>query len=227
LSEALAPIEQSLLSDVVYDKLWAEIAGRRLLPGAKLSDVQLSRELGVSRTPVREALHKLARDGIVSSERRRGFSVTVFEPDDVRELHEIRLVLESAAVVLAAPRLGVEDLAEARAALEEAAQAVARDAPDARSHWLGVDREFHRLLARRTGNRRLEALIEEINSKIRVFQDYGSRIVSRLERATEEHREIIAALEAHSVEGAQEAMEDHIRANEQLVLAELARERSA
>ena len=84
---AEALIQQSLLGKQVYELLWQRIVSHQLRPGDKLSDLRLSEELGVSRTPVREALHRLAQEGIVRAESRRGFYVVpLFQPGCARGL---------------------------------------------------------------------------------------------------------------------------------------------
>lgn len=98
-------IEQTTLGDQVYSVLWDRIASRKLRPGDKISDLRLSEELGVSRTPVREALHRLTQDGIVRTESRRGFYIPTFSSQDVHEVYDIRCALEVLAVRLALPHL--------------------------------------------------------------------------------------------------------------------------
>jgi len=90
-------ITRSNLGERVYRLLWDRILDRRLHPGEKLSDVRLSDELGVSRTPVREALNRLVQDGIIKSEPNRGFYVASFSAKDIEEIYDLRAALESAA----------------------------------------------------------------------------------------------------------------------------------
>src|SRR3954454_7976714 len=92
-AEMVAPIEQRALGEHVYRAVREQIISGRLRPGEKLSDLRLSAELHVSRTPVREALYRLAQEGVVQVLRRRGFAVARMTPRDVRELYEIRLGL--------------------------------------------------------------------------------------------------------------------------------------
>src|SRR3954470_8437628 len=81
-------IHTTLLGNQVYALLWDRIVSHQLRPGDKLSDLRLSEELGVSRTPVREALHWLMQDGIVSARSHHGFFVSSFSSQDVREIYD-------------------------------------------------------------------------------------------------------------------------------------------
>src|SRR5699024_965428 len=83
-------IQRRNLGDDVYKILWSRILSRDLHAGEKLSDLKLSAELGVSRTPVREALHRLLQDGVIEAQPNRGFFVTSFSARDIDEIFEIR-----------------------------------------------------------------------------------------------------------------------------------------
>ena len=106
----MSQINHSPLGDQVYAIIWERIISGQLGPGDKLSDLRLSEDLGVSRTPVREALHRLAQNGIVRHESRRGFFLARFSSQDVAEVYDIRTALESLSVRLALPHLTDADL---------------------------------------------------------------------------------------------------------------------
>jgi DNA-binding GntR family transcriptional regulator len=94
-------LPHSSLGDEVYRLLWKRILDRGLRPGDKLSDLHLSHELGVSRTPMREALRRLVSDGIVQAERNRGFFVASFSASDIAEIYDLRATLETMALRVA------------------------------------------------------------------------------------------------------------------------------
>src|SRR5215212_4764712 len=112
-----ALILRSKLGESVYQLLWDRILDRRLHPGEKLSDLHLSDELGVSRTPVREALNRLVQDGIVQAEPNRGFYVASFSTQDIEEIYELRAALEAAPLRASAPYLDTTLLHHALAEL--------------------------------------------------------------------------------------------------------------
>jgi DNA-binding GntR family transcriptional regulator len=218
------------LGDRVYQVLWDRILDRRLAPGEKLSDLRLSDELGVSRTPVREALQRLVQEGVVRAKPNRGFYVASFSARDVEEIYDLRATLEAMALELAIPRLDratldtcLADLDRfderyAAARTDEERQAVAEE-------FLDADRAFHRLLAERAGNSRLMSLIEGLWAQIAVFQRAGARR-GWTDVSIRHHRGIIAALRDGNPTVAVEAMKRHIAEVKQMVLDDLARGRN-
>jgi DNA-binding GntR family transcriptional regulator len=188
--------------------------------------VTLSRELGVSRTPVREALQRLVQEGVVRVEPHRGFYVDSFKPGDIDEVYELRATLEGMALSLAASRLGRAELEEAladlqvvEAELSSACNQEEKQAAD--THFLDLDRGFHRLIVERSGNRRLMQMVEGLWGQIAVFQWTGAR-KGWWDVAIDDHRRVIAALLEGDQERAEAALKRHIRRVKELVLADLA-----
>src|ERR671928_1563730 len=107
-----APVENLTLWQRVYDHLRAEILDGRLAPGAELAEVALSEQLGVSRGPLREAIGRLAAEGLVTVRPRRGAVVRSLSKDEFLELYQVREALEMLAVRLAVPKLEGGDFAE-------------------------------------------------------------------------------------------------------------------
>jgi DNA-binding GntR family transcriptional regulator len=213
-------IQHTPLGDQVYTIIWEQLVSRRLHPGDKISDLRLSEELGVSRTPIREALHRLAQDGIVRTQSRRGFFVTSFSSRDVGEVYDIRTVLEVLALRLALPHLADEELDEAQRLVEESRQQIVDGVEGAEERWLTIDRAFHHMLAQRAGNRRLESLLTSLQTQIGVFQVYGIHSSPLRLLSIDHHRAILAALKAHDDAAAERAMEHHIQEVKEWVLAE-------
>jgi DNA-binding GntR family transcriptional regulator len=208
-------LPRGTLGDDVYRLLWERILDHRLRPGDKLSDLYLSQELGVSRTPVREALQRLVSDGIVRGEPNRGFYVASFSAADITEIYDLRAALEAMALAAAAPLLTEERLRESLAALaqvEERLRAATGEAETlaAFAAFLEVDRGFHRLLVDLAGNGRLRAIVEALWAQIAVFQWAGSFRQHWTTAAITRHRAIIAALIAGDVEEANAELQAHI-----------------
>lgn len=232
MSETGAAIEESVrlatspLGDRVYRVLWERILDRRVRPGEKLSDLRLSDELGVSRTPVREALQRLVQEGVVRAEPNRGFFVASFSARDVEEIYDLRATLEAMALELAAPRLERETLEASLAELDrlEARYAAAVTEEGRQSiadAFLDVDRAFHRLIVERADNSRLTAAAEGLWAQIAVFQRAGAR-KGWTEVSIRHHRAIIAALLADDRAAAVLALKRHIAQVKRLVLTDLA-----
>lgn len=221
----LGPIERRNLGSDVYRILRDRILRQELKAGEKLSDLRLSNELGVSRTPIREALHQLVQDGVVVAEPNRGFFVATFTQRDLEEIFELRLALE----LFAMRRIDLEgrrdELERARFELEHVERLLrnartpdaVREAGDA---FLKTDRGFHSWLVSTANNKRLNAIINSIWTQIAIFQQIDNSIPDWILDAVEEHREVIDRLLANDVEGAAQTMERHLHNMQREVLAE-------
>lgn len=215
-------IQHSPLGDQVYSLLWQRIINHQLWPGDKLSDLHLSTDLGVSRTPVREALYRLAQDGIVRFESRRGFFVAAFSQVDVREIYDLRTALEVLAVRLALPHITVDELNGAQADLDAVRERVVSGDERGSDAFLAVDRAFHQTIIRAAHNQRLQTMIGSLQAQLGVFQVYGIHFRTILERSIEHHQAILYALRQGDGTAAERAMERHIQEVKAFVLAEFA-----
>ena len=208
-------ITRSNLGEEVYRLLWKRILDRGLRPGDKLSDLRLSHELGVSRTPTREALQRLVSDGIVRAERNRGFFVSSFSANDIAEIYDLRATLETMALRAAVPRLTPDMLRGAQIDLDHVearlnAASSESEKLEAHTAFLEVDRGFHRLLVELAGNSRLQNVVEGLWAQIAVFQWTGGFRDHWTDAALTRHRAIIAAMLEGDVERATEELRQHI-----------------
>ena len=195
------------LSESVYHRLLEGILTQHFPNGAVLTELGLSRELGVSRTPVHDALRQLAKDGLVLRERNCRARVAGITPDDVFEIFEMRKLLEARAAELAAVRMDNRHLAPLRAA----ADALRADpaASDWTARWADFDELFHGAIAAASGNRRLAT---DIN-RYRLLHKGFNRIATApkaLQQAMKEHLAILTALEAADGSRASKLMFAHI-----------------
>lgn len=192
------PIPRSLLRDNVYTRLRDAIVDGTLTPGERLHDQQLATWLGVSRTPVREALLRLAQAGLVQASPGRS---TIVSTLDARAIHDAQSVVASMhrlAVEQAVPQLGAADLAAMRAANKRFAAAVRRGDAEAA---IAADDEFHGIPVRAAANRALEAVLEQYTPVLRRlerlrFSSLGGRESVGL------HDTLVDLCEAGDVEGA-------------------------
>jgi DNA-binding GntR family transcriptional regulator len=208
-------IPRTNLGEEVYRLLWKRILDRGLRPGDKLSDLRLSQELGVSRTPAREALQRLVSDGIVRPERNRGFFVASFSASDIAEIYDLRATLETMALREAAPRLTPDLLRSAQIDLDLSesrltAAHTESEKLEAHTAFLEVDRGFHRSLVELAGNSRLQNMVEGLWAQIAVFQWAGGFRDHWTAAAISRHRSIIAAMLERDVERATEELRQHI-----------------
>ncbi len=216
LGSAQATPSRSFLGESVYRTLLDHILSGVLGSGVEVSEAGLAHELNVSRTPVREALRRLAKESLLEQLPNRKFQVARFNRDDLREIYELRQLLESAAAEQAATRLSKDQLAKLRRA-SDALEAAPRDGSwNARA--LEFDLLFHDTLAEASGNRRLQDQIARLRILVRAF----CRITAtreNLEAAFREHQAVLRALEKRDPRAASKAMSDHVAARLNAVLS--------
>jgi DNA-binding GntR family transcriptional regulator len=194
-------------AESAYQRLRSEILSGEYEPGARLSEVEASAALGVSRTPVREALRRLGVDGLVELLPNRGARVATWTIKDIEEIYELRVWLESYGTTRAATQVDEDDLAhlENLCAEEEAAIA-SGDVP--KIFELNV--VYHRTLMKIANNRRLYDMVLpliEVQTVLRTFRQYSRE--QRL-RNSEEHRHLNQALSAREPRWAEAIMRAHL-----------------
>jgi DNA-binding GntR family transcriptional regulator len=191
----------------VADELRARIREGLLVPGQRLVEIDLTRELGISRGPLREALSRLAIEGLVVIEPYRGAMVRKLSPDDLRDLYEVREVLEGRAAALAARRIADGDHgARLRAALAE--NASFDDRGDVAA-YLDFNERFHQLLAEISGNALLLQLVDQLRTQ--TFRLQFRKMTPQARRAAvAEHDAVGSAVLAGDEVAADTAMRDHV-----------------
>src|SRR5437763_14341379 len=154
-----APVENLTLWQRVYDHLRGEILDGRLEPGAELAEVALSEQLGVSRGPLREAISRLAAEGLVTVRPRRGAVVRSLSEAEFLELYQVREALERMAVKLAVPRLTAEQFEELASLNEEMEAHAAGNKVEV---FFEANLAFHARLLEASGNKKLEELYRQL-----------------------------------------------------------------
>ncbi|RSD20800.1 GntR family transcriptional regulator [Amycolatopsis eburnea] len=205
MSAQVAPARRRGLADEVADRIRDAIFDGGYAPGSQLREVELAEALGVSRGPVREALLKLEREGLVRGEWHRGTTVTALSDEDVAELDSLRAALEQLAVALVVER--GPDLAEIDAV-------VARMERAADEHeMVRCDLAFHDAVYAAAGHRRLREAWEAIRSQVHLFllTRIGVESEGYLAGIPAEHRELAQALRAGDREAALELFAVHRR----------------
>ncbi|MBD8891110.1 GntR family transcriptional regulator [Roseibium litorale] len=203
----MEPRNKTTRVDNAYDRLKEEILSSQLPPGFQAPEPDIADRLGMSRTPVREALIRLEADGLVELIPRRGARILGLSPQDFRDIYELLLVLEPvAAGRLASQPLDtvcVEKLESILDAMEEASATGDLEA------WIEADDMFHLTLARMSGNSRLAGYLESLVNQVR----RGRLVLLRLMKApvdgVEVHRELLSAILSRDVDAAREAARNH------------------
>jgi DNA-binding GntR family transcriptional regulator len=193
------PLTRVCLSDAAYERLRDWILDGTLIPGEALRDEALAEALGMSRTPVRDALQRLETEGLVLSTPTRRTYVSPVTTEQAHEIYPITAHLEALALRLAFPHLGEDTLAEMTAANARLKEALQRGDPSAA---MAADQELHDGFIARCDNEQLIALLRELRCKVRrierAFWSAADRTPSVLD-----HAELIAALHAKDMEAGQ------------------------
>jgi DNA-binding GntR family transcriptional regulator len=197
----------SSLTREAYQRLRSLIVTLQLQPGALINEAQLMEQLALGRTPIREALQRLACEGLVVLRPRRGAFVASLNITDLHQIFEMRLVIEGQAAVLAAERATERDLAAMRATLDPLDRA---DASGDTQAFIDIDRTFHRALARAAHNKFLDYTLGRMyNLNLRLWYLALDRI-GPMRTAIEEHRLVLEAITQHDGPAAEAAMRAHI-----------------
>ena len=197
-----------VLHDNLHKVLRKEIILGRLMPGERLTENELAQRFSCSRSPVREALQQLQKEGFVEVLPRRGAVVTKTSPQEVYDYYGLLKVLEGKAVEWAAPRLRPQDL-QTLERTNRAMREIKADSQTSIEDWVRLNLEFHRLFRLRCGNLKMDWLVEEIRSRITRFL-YTSLMVPAFDEYVEDHEIILAHLRKGEAAKARKAMEKHI-----------------
>jgi DNA-binding GntR family transcriptional regulator len=198
-----------------YARLVADIRAGTLRPGDRLTETDLADRLGISRTPVREAIRQLESDGLVTHVPRVGAVVRRLDYAEVTELYEMRAVLEGTAARFAARAASDVELSEL-----ETVNAEMRTAPDARTLY-EANRQFHTVLLNAARNRFLVKSVDAVQKTLLILGPSTMEESTRAAEAIAEHDRIIAALHARDGAAAEAAMRAHIEAAHRARLRQL------
>ena len=207
-TNALQRIDVSLsLKDRAYAAIKEAILTLRLEPGAPLVETDLATSLGISKTPVRDALQELEREGFVTRVPFTGTYVTQVTTQDVAEIFQLRAVLEGLAARLAAESFTDEELNLIAQDLDAAEMALAQGDLVLCSER---GRNLHRAIIDKASNERLSVIIHNLDDHLQRFRVMSDQIGGRLDTSCQEHRRILQALYERDSDAAEEAIRDHL-----------------
>jgi len=202
VAEAVATRSQS---EEAYTRILDRIVSLEMPPGSVVNEARLREELGIGRTPIREALQRLARENFVRSIPHRGTFVTDVNITDLARITEVRIVLEAHAARLATEKLTSAD----RESIEELLVQLQGQVTDQRD-LMHLDQRIHRLVYRCSHNSFLEATLERyLNLSLRLWYLVLDREV-RLREAVDEHVQLLKAVLAGDGDNAEEIMRRHV-----------------
>lgn len=191
-----------------YDNLKANILSGRYIAGERLAEEHLAEELGVSRTPVREALHKLEQEGLVEPLESRGFCVPRDSLEEIEELFDIRTVLEGYTLKIICERITDEQLAGLEEVIDKAEEALRRERIDEVFRW---NTQFHDMLHGLVADkRRFHGLIVNMRKYVLRYRKDTLQYLGAGKRALDGHRQILLALKLKEPDLCERVMRIHI-----------------
>ncbi len=209
------------LRDVVFNTLRQAILKGELEPGERLMEIQLSERLGVSRTPIREAIRKLELEGLVLMIPRKGAEVAKISETSLREVLEVRRSLEELAAELACQRIGERELLDLEEAEEAFAEAIINGEP---MEIAESDEHYHDLIYQATGNSRLVQILNNLREQMYRYRLEYIKDEDKRQILVVEHEHILQALKNHDIQDAKSAVRGHID-NQQLTVSKNIKEK--
>ncbi|AYY14186.1 GntR family transcriptional regulator [Actinobacteria bacterium YIM 96077] len=201
------PTRGEALADQAYIALRDAIVTHELPPGTRLSVPEMARQLGISRSPVREAIARITYEGLAHIESNRSAVVSEIRIEDLIEIYSLREVLEGLACRLAAERLQQEDVTQLRTILDEHEQAIS--AGNLERHY-ELDQEFHATIRRIAQHHRLIESLDRLQEQIRVAMYTTRRSPGGMPQALAEHHAIVDALVSGDPSQAEQAGRAHV-----------------
>ena len=197
------------IADQIFEQLEQDILSGKYARGETLSELRLSAELGVSRTPVREAIRRLEQENILE-ESGRGMVVVGITQEDLMDMYEIRMEVESMAARRAAGRVTEAELKEFRNIIDLQHFYADKDDRDSSTQIRNLDSQFHDLLYRCSGSRVYYQVLHLLHKKITKFRMASVSKHDRALLSIEEHEALYRALAAHDGEAASAAAKAHM-----------------
>lgn len=200
------PLRRQSGAQAVYEVLREQIVSGALPPGDRLPELELAAGLGVSRTPVREALHLLSAEHLVEPRATGGFRVAPLDRSDVRSIYDVRAALEGLLAREASRRLTEQELSELHRHIER--MSLLHDHED---EVVKIGREFHGLIESAAGNRWCLLLLQQLRGHIDRYRTLSTRTRGRATEAVTEHQAIYEALAARDADAAERVMREHVQ----------------
>ena len=192
---------KTLLRDKIYNKLKEAIVSGELGPGERIIETKLAEEIGISRTPIREAIRRLESEGYLESMRRGGVKVTKITEEDIKEWSEIKNTLNELAVKKAVERIKDEEIEELEECLIKAEQIYEKDPTD-KTGVIRFNANFHQKLFEISGIELIKNISSEYQKYTYMMRKYLAEIEGRQKRAITEHRELFEAIKERDKEKA-------------------------
>ena len=205
------------LREIVYEQLKMQILTGTIVPGTRMMEVELADEMGVSRTPVREAIRKLEKEGLVTIEPRRGAYASSISVKDMVDTLEVRADLEGLAAAMAAERMTEEQTEELRRINQGYTEAIKNSDTE---KIISFDEKFHRHIVACSGNKTLIQISETVQELALRFRYLYYDDFSRYANMPVEHKQIIEAILSGNADAARETADNHVKRLKEFVIRE-------
>jgi len=202
----------SRAADIAYEAIRQRLENKFYMPGNRLSESEISEICGVSRTPVREALRRLAIEYCVRIEPNRGAIAIDWSQEDIMDMFEMRSMMEGLAARKAAERRSEEQLHKLNIIIDKIDTAIRSNTPELRAEFLALNRQFHDLVFEASGSRRLTDIIARFVEKAVIARTAAKYSPKDIERSNQNHKDLVAAIEARNGLLAESIMRVHILA---------------
>ncbi len=206
------------LADMAYEAVHDAIVSKTLQPGSKLLVRDLAQRLGISYTPVKEALVRLAGEGLVQIIPRKGAYVALLTIPDVVEIYELRETLEGLAAAKAATMATEDQLAKIAGYLNDGKLCVVSGEV---RRYSDVDILFHSAIAEASGNIRLLEALKKLQSQVRLLMATSASLPGRPQRSIQQHEQIYEAISCRNPIGADDAAKYHVREAREVIVSYL------
>jgi DNA-binding GntR family transcriptional regulator len=222
MQDILPTLKRSNMSTEVYNVLRKAIISKRFRPGSRLDLRSIAEQVGVSHYPLKEAVNRLALEGLVEVKPRVGTFVTDPSLTELADSFDVRRVLETRAIELAVERMTESELDEIRGLITKLRALVAvEDLGSVYHKYMDMDHELHRRIVECSRNKRLAQILELVNLHVQMARArYGGRN-AEIESAQQEHEEILHALEDRNAALAGALMNDHIERAGRMLLQDM------
>ena len=196
------------LGEDVYEAIKGRLDGKSLKPGTKIIEEQLAKELGVSRTPIREAINKLEREGLVEIIPRYGTFIAALSPEDIEEIYDLRGALERLALRLAFLKLNKEKFHKKLLKIADSFSKCRDDVEKGNlKFFIKIETAFHNFLIKSSRNSRLIQMMSNLNTQIQLGRMESFSVPGRAKRSLREHEEIVNAMLQEDMNKAEELIE--------------------
>jgi DNA-binding GntR family transcriptional regulator len=213
--------ERKSLGEHVFESLKLSIVRGKISPGEWLVESHIAETLGISRTPVREAIHKLEREGLIERQPRGGFTVLGFERDDIEETFGIRSVLEGYAARLAAVKHDAQELEDLENKIGEFQNALDRKKMNLLPK---INTEFHDLLYSLSKSPKLINMINGLRDQIYRYRQMILKDRQFATTSNQDHKKMLKYIRKRDAEGAERIVREHILRGQEMVLKEYDRQ---